>query len=111
MIDSPSSRLPEKVSRWDLEGAETCGGGKSVSGGSLLVWEYLRIYSAGIRSRGATRGPQAWGARLPPWARLAGLSRLRGTLDLLPKLLRSHLVEKKSSKSFVAFGLRLVLIP
>ena len=61
VIDSPSGRVPEKVSRWDLEGTETCGGRKSVSGGSLLVWEYLRIYRLGIRSGGATRGPQSWG--------------------------------------------------
>jgi hypothetical protein len=62
VIDSPSGRVPKKVSRWDLEGTETCDGEKSVLGGSLLVWEYLRIYSAGIRSGGVTRGPQAWGA-------------------------------------------------
>jgi hypothetical protein len=103
VIDSPTGILPKKASRWDRGRTETCGGGKSVSGGTLLVWKYLTIYRLGIRSRGAMRGPQAWGARL------AGLSRLRGSSGLLPKLLGSLLVQKKLSKSFVAFGLRLVL--
>ena len=65
MINSPSGGVPAKASRWDLKGTETCGGGKRVSGGSLLVWEYFGIYSAGIRLRGATRGPQAWGRAYP----------------------------------------------
>jgi hypothetical protein len=94
MIDSPSGSVPEKASRWDLEGTDTCGGGKSVSGGSLLVWEYLRIYSAEIRSRGATSGPQAWEARLP------SLSLPRASSGLLPKLPVFLLVQKKLIQSF-----------
>src|SRR3989337_1803692 len=61
VIDSPSGRVPEKASRWDRGRTEACGGGKVFSSVSLVYWEYLRIYSAGIRSGGATRGPQAWG--------------------------------------------------
>jgi hypothetical protein len=66
VIESPSGRLPAKVPRWDLEETETCGGRKSVSGGSLLVCEYFRIYRLGIRSRGGTRGPQACQAHPTP---------------------------------------------
>jgi hypothetical protein len=107
VIDSPSGRVPEKVSIWDLEGTETCGGGKSVLGGSLLVWEYLRIYSAGIRSGGATRGPQAWGARPTPQG-------VPGRLVVPPWLLRSSpeasSVSSGPEKINPKFFLRLVFV-
>ena len=66
MINSPSDRVPEKASRWDLVGEETCDGEKSIPSGSLMSREYLRIYRGGIRSRGATRGPQASPQGVPP---------------------------------------------
>ena len=100
MIDSPSGRVPEKASRWDRGRTEACGGGKVFSSGSLLVLEYLGIYSVGIRSRGATRGPQAWGRTLPPCARPPGLSPPRDSSGLLPKLRGSLLVQKKLIQSF-----------
>ena len=40
-IDPPFGRVPEESSRWDHDGIETCGGGKSVSGGSLGFLEYM----------------------------------------------------------------------
>ena len=40
----PSSRVPEKVPRWDLTGTEGCGGGEVFSWLSLLVLGYMRIY-------------------------------------------------------------------
>jgi hypothetical protein len=46
----------------------------------------------------------------PPWARPVALSPPRRSSGLLPKLLGSLLSRKKSSKSSVVFGLRLVLI-
>ena len=74
----PSGRVPEKASRWDRGRTEACGGGKVFSSIFLVYWEYLGIDSAGIRSRGATRGPQAWGARPP------GLPLPRDSSGLLP---------------------------
>jgi hypothetical protein len=110
VFDSPSDKVPEKASRWDRGRTETCGGGKVISGGSLLVSQYLRIYRSGIRSDEATSCPQGIRARLPPRARLVALLSPRLPSGLLPKLPGSLMSRKKSSKSFVAFGLRLVLI-
>ena len=67
--DSPFDRVPEKASIWDRGRTETCGGGKRVSGGTLLVSQYFRIYRSGIRSDRASRGQQGNRARPPPsWA-------------------------------------------
>ena len=66
VIESPSSRVPKKIPRWDLTGIEACGGGKVFRWTLLLVWEYLGIYSARIRVGGLPRGPQA--LRCPPGA-------------------------------------------
>src|SRR3989337_2127582 len=110
VIDSPSGRVPKKASRWDHRRTEACGGGKVFSSVPLVYWEYLGIYSAGIRSGGATRGPQAWGRALPPWARPPGLSPPRGYSGLLPKLRGSLLVQKKLIQSFFSFGLFLIMI-
>ena len=59
VIDSSSGRLPEKASRWDRGRTETYGSGKGILHGTLMYWEYLGIYRGVIRSRRATRGPQA----------------------------------------------------
>ena len=61
MIDSPSDAVPEKAQRWDLTGTEGYTGEKVFLWTLLVVWEYLGIYRGGIRSRGATRGPQSMG--------------------------------------------------
>src|SRR3989337_3364864 len=87
VIDSPSGRVLEKASRWDRGRTEACGGGRVFSFGSLMVFEYLRIYRSGIRSKGATRGPQGILARPPPGARGVALSHPREASGLLPKLL------------------------
>ena len=99
MIDSPSGRVPEKASRWDRGRIEAYGGGRVFSSGSLLVSGYLRIYRSGIRSNGATRAPQG-----------IALWRLREPYGLLSKSPGSPFSRKKSPKSFMAFGLRLVLL-
>ena len=102
VIDSPSGRLPEKDPRWDLSGTETCGGGKSISWTPLRVSDFSGIYSAGIRSNGAWWAPR--GTR----ARPGGSWAPPGSSGLFPKLL--VFILDKSPKSFVAFGLHLVLI-
>ena len=96
----PSGRVPKKASRWDRRRTEACSGGKVFSSVSLVYWEYLRIYSTGIRSGGATGGPQAWGACLPPWSHPPGLSLPCDSSGLLPKLLGPLLVQKKLIQSF-----------
>src|SRR3989337_3211289 len=97
VIDSPSGRVPEKASRWDRGRTEACGSGRVFSSGSLLVSEYLRIYRSGIRSKGATRGPQGIRARhLGP--RLVALWPPREASGLLLKLLGSLLSRKNLQK-------------
>ena len=110
MIDSPSGRLPEKDPRWDLSGTETCGGGKSILWTPLRVSDFSGIYSAGIRSNGAWWAPRGTRVRLPPQARPGGSWAPPGYSGLLPKLLVFFWSNKKSPKSFIAFGLHLVLI-
>ena len=44
VIESPSGRMPEKASRWDLTGTEGCGGGKVVSWHPWKLLGYMRIY-------------------------------------------------------------------
>ena len=104
VIDPPSARVPEKASRWDVTRTETCGGGKSVLGGSLLVSRFQRIYIGRIRSNRAKVGPQ--GTRQCP----GGLSPPPSPSVFLPELLGSLMFRKKSSKNFMAFELHLVLI-
>ena len=110
MIDSPSGGVPEKASRWDLSRTETCGGGKSISCTPLRVFNFLEIYSGGIRSNGALWAPRGTRARLPPQACHGASWAPPGASGLLPKLLVFILSGKQSPKSFVAFGLHLVLI-
>ena len=103
VIESPSGRLPEKAPRWDLTGTEACGGGKVFFVCPLVYGEYLGIYGARIRVKGAMGGPQAH--RAPPRAHLVSLWLTRGPCGLLPKLPRCLLTQEKSSKSFVPFGI------
>ena len=58
----------------------------------------------------ASRGSDKLTRRPTPQEGLASLSLRPGLSDLLPKLLGSLWVQKKSTKSFVVFGLCLVLI-
>lgn len=110
MIDSPFDRTPKKVSRWPPIEIENCGCRKSVSGGSVMFSQYLRIYRDEIRPDEATRALQGNRARLPPWTCSIALSSPRATYGLLPKLPCPLLSRKKSSKSFVVLGIRLVLV-
>ena len=110
MIDSPSGGVPEKASRWDLSRTEACGGGKSIAWTLLLVSRFLGIYSGGIRSKGAEVGPRGTRACLSPQAHPGGSWPPPGASGLLPKLLVLVMSRKISPKSFVAFGLCLVLI-
>ena len=102
MIKSTSSRVPENAPRWDLTRTEACGGGKVFLVCPLVYGEYLGIYRAEIRVRGAMRGPQAHST--PPRARLLSLWLTRGSSGLLPKLCGCLHVQENSSKSFVPFG-------
>src|SRR3990170_3251097 len=83
--------------------------GSQQTGGSLLVSQYLRIYRSGIGSNRAMRAPQGIRAR-PLGPRPVALWRLHEPSGLLSKSPGSLLSRKKSPKSFMTFGLRLVLI-
>ena len=51
MIESPSSRMPEKAPRWDITGTEGCSGGKVVLWLPLMFLGYKSIYiGEGTRS-------------------------------------------------------------
>ena len=111
VIDSPSGRVVKKASRWDRGRTEACGSGKVFSSVFLVYVEYFGIYSAGIRSRGATRGPQAWGARPTP---LGAPSRLVVSSWLFRSSPEASWVssgpEKNNPKFFFSFGLFLIMI-
>src|SRR3989337_1933798 len=72
--------------------------------------EYLAIYRAKRRCGRPQRSAQPTWARLGPQARPGGLCSPRSPPLVLLWPNRCLLVQKKSPKSFVAFGLRLVLI-
>ena len=86
MVDSPSGRVPEKASRWDVAITEACGGGKSILGGSLLVTRFYRIYRVLIRSNEGMWGPQGTWARLPPGHTHVACGPLVPPFDLIPTL-------------------------
>ena len=91
------------VSRLDLGGSGLCGGWINISSTPLGFLEYCGIYRAKRRFRGHPR----WAA--PTWARPGGCCSPRAT----PGASLAHLMSsgpKISSRSFVAFGLHLILI-
>ena len=107
VIDSPSGRVPEKASRWDRKRIEACGGGKVFL---LALWgfpnicEFIEVELGQMESRGphkATRRPPPGRALLPCEAFVRLLAP--------PKASKVCFFQKKSPKSFVAFGLHLVL--
>ena len=98
VIDSPSSRSREKARRWDLTGTEGCGGGKVVSWLSWMFLGYKGIYRRKKYVGGASRGPQGWGARLPPWARPPASWPPRGVSDFDSKSSGLLSVQERSSR-------------
>ena len=107
---SPSDRVLEQGLDWFFVAIEACGGGTSDLGSPRGVSKYLGIYSA---KKGYGRPPR-WAQ--PTWAcqgalvRPGGLCPPRGTPQVLLWPIGSLSVHKKSTKSFVVFGLRLILI-
>ena len=106
----PSGRLPKKGPDWFLVDTEACGGETSHLGLPPVVWEYLAIYRMKRQWNGAMRGV------LPPWlrqgpgARPCGCCLPRASSPVVSWPTRFLLVQKKSTKSFAAFGLRLIWI-
>ena len=104
---SPSSRVPERGLDWFLE---DCGGGTSDLGLPQGFLEYLGIYSA---KRGCGRPPR-WaqptrvrlGLQAPPGV----LCSPRAPSSVLLWPTGCLLAQTNSSRSFIAFGLRLILI-
>ena len=71
MIESPSSRVPEKAPRWDLTRAEACGGGNCFSLAPWMFSGYVGIYRRKKYVGGAPRGPRDRRARPHPRGLLA----------------------------------------
>jgi hypothetical protein len=107
---SPSDRVPEWAPDWFFVATEAYGGGTSDLGLPPGVLEYLGIYRTKGRWRGVPSGPPPTGARqaslawpggwCPPWAASPIVLLSFGCL----------LAQKKSTKSFASFGLRLIWI-
>src|SRR3989337_187115 len=107
VIESPSGRMPEKASRWDLTGTEGYDGGKVFWWTLLVVWEYLGIYRPSIRVRGPLRGPQA---RPPLGCALEACGLLGTPLTSSPSPTCVFWSKKNHCESFIPFGLRLVFL-
>ena len=108
MIDPLFGRAPKQGSRWAHGGTETCGGGKSVSGGSLGFWGNIRIYRP-ERGVGRRLGePPHNRAHPPPWARPVVWSLPRAASGLLPKLpglfFGPEKIIKKFRDNWTSFG-------
>ena len=59
MIESPSSRVTEKVPRWDITGTEGCGGGEVFfvdASGGLGIYGNICEYIGGRSRSGGHRG-------------------------------------------------------
>ena len=104
MIESPSDRVPEKAPIWDLTRTEACGGEEVFLVCPLVYEEYLGIYRSGTRVRRALHGAHKLAGR-PQGAHTVSLWPTHGSPGLLPKLHGCLLVQEKSSKSFVPFGI------
>ena len=105
----PSGRVPEKVPRWiswvqKVAAVQTCFCG--------CFWWFRNIceYIGGRTRSAGHEGPTRQGVCPAAWARPPPLSSPRGSSDLNSKYPRCLVVQEKSSKSFVPFGLRLVFI-
>ena len=97
------------VSRLDLVVLDSAAAGIDFSSTPLGFLEYWGIYRAKRRSGGHPRWVQPTRARLGLLARPGGLWPPRGTPQVQP----AHCLPsgpKNSSSSFVAFGLRLILL-
>jgi hypothetical protein len=104
----PPAECRKKSSRWDLARTETCGDGKSILWTPPRVFGFMVIYSRGIRSNGA-RGPRGTTAR--PLVACRGDSWPPHVAPIsLSKLPVYFPAKKKSPKSFMPFGLRLIWI-
>ena len=104
MIDAPSGGAPEKAPRWDITGAESCGGGNRVLAPLLMVWGYVGIYRRKKYVGGATRGPRGWRARPLPRGLLVRF------LTSTPSPLDHVCSENHIPEGFIPLGLRLIFI-
>src|SRR3990170_389668 len=107
---SPSGRVPERGLDWFFVATEACGDGTSDLGLPRGFLEYLGIYSAKRQCGRPPRWAQPTWARLAPQAPPGGLCSPRSSPLVLLWPTGCLLVQKKSPKSFTAFGLHLVLI-
>ena len=109
--DLPLRQGAETGSRLVFMATEACGGGTSNLGlPRVFFLEYLTIYRAKRQCERPPRWAQPTWVRLGPQARPGGLCSPRSSPQVLSWPNRCLLVQKKSTKSFAAFGHRLILI-
>ena len=110
MMIPPSGRLPEKGPDWFLVDTEAFGDRTSDLGLHTGVSEYLAIYRTKRRWRGVPSGPPPTGACQAPLARPSGWCPPWAASPVLLRSILCLLAQKSSTKSFAAFGLRLIWI-
>ena len=103
----PSGRVPERGLDWFSVAAELCGDGTSDLGLPQGFLEYLTIYRAKRQCGRPPRWAQPTWAGMGPQARPGGLCSPQSSPQVLSCPIRCPLVQKKSTKHFVAFELHL----
>jgi hypothetical protein len=107
---SPSGRVPERAPDWFFVATEAYGGETPDRGFPSKVLEYLEIYRMKRQWRAVLSGPPPRGARQAPLARPGGWCPPRAASPILLLSFGCLLAQKKFTKSFASFGLRLVWI-
>ena len=110
MIESPSGRVPEKASRWDLTRSETCGGRKVFPWLLLGFWNLCLFIGQGRRSGGQEVNEGATSPRGAPPGRPLACRLLEGLLTWTPSLVGVFWSKKNHRGSFIRFGLRLIFL-
>ena len=106
MINAPSGEAPEKAPRWDLMGAEGCGGGNRVLALYMMFPGYMGIYRSKKYVGGRPRGPRDRGH--PTGGDLLSRGALGCFLTCTPSSPDQIYSKNHAPEGFIPFGLRLI---
>ena len=101
MVDASSGGAPEQAPRWDLTGAEGCGGVIRFSAPSLIVWGYVGIYRRKEYVGGRLWGPGDRGAPRRGGRALLSPGRLDCFLTCTPRPLDHVRSKNHATKGFI----------